>query len=336
MKIRFAAVGLNHPHIYRQVELLQEKGAELAGFFAAEPELCAQFSKKFPGVKLAASADDILNDKTIQLITGAGIPSERAGLGIRAMRAGKDVLMDKPGFTTLEQLAEVRKVQAETKRIYSVFYGRLDSPSSQKASELIRAGAIGRVIQVMGMGPHRANLPQRPAWFVKKSQYGGILCDIASHEFDAFLHYTGSTTAEVVAAQVANYNNPEHPELEDFGDCMLRSATATAYIRVDWFTPKGLNTFGDCRYVILGTDGFIELRQTVDLGGREGGDHLFICDHKETRHIDCKNVEVPFGRQLLEDIQNRTETAQNQALCFMASELSLRAEAQAKRFGHLK
>jgi predicted dehydrogenase len=336
MRVRFAAIGLNHPHIYRQVELLQQKGAELAGFFAAEADLCAQFSQKFPGVKQARSADELLDNPSIQLITGAGIPCDRAAVGIRAMRAGKDVLMDKPGFTTLEQLAEVRRVQAETKRIYSVFYGRLDSPSTFKAGELVKAGAIGRVIQVLGLGPHRANLPQRPPWFVKKSQYGGILCDIASHEFDAFLFFTGSHSAEIVASQVANYTHPEHPELEDFGDVVLRSATASAYIRVDWFTPKGLNTFGDCRLVLLGTDGFIELRQTVDLAGRDGGEHLFICDHKDTRHMDCRDVEVPFGKQLVDDVQNRTETAQSQALCFMAAELSLRAEAQAQRLGHLK
>ena len=336
MSVRFAAIGLNHDHIYRQVDLLRQNGGELAGFYAIEPELCAQFVKHFPGAKLARSADELLEDKTIQVITGAGIPNERAALAVKAMRCGKDVFTDKPGFTTLEQLAEVRRVQAETKQIYSIFYGRLDSPGSTRLGELVTAGAIGRVVQLIGLGPHRANLPQRPAWFVKRQQYGGILCDIASHDFDAFLFYTGSQTGDVVASQVANYNNPEHPGLEDFGDATVRSAQATGYIRVDWFTPKGLNTFGDGRLILLGTEGFIEVRQCTDLAGRPGGDHIFLTDHKGTQYIDAKGTPVPFGRLFMEDIKNRTSTAQDQALCFAAAELSLRAQAQAQRLGNLK
>jgi predicted dehydrogenase len=336
MSVRFAAIGLNHGHIYRQVGLLREHGCELAGFYASEPDLCAQFIKHFPDAKLARSSDELLEDKTIQIITGAGIPNERAAMAVKAMRCGKDVFTDKPGFTTLEQLSEVRHVQAETKRIYSIFYGRLDSPGSTRLGELVKGGAIGRVVQVLGLGPHRANLPQRAPWFVKRQQYGGILCDIASHDFDAFLFYTGSENAEIVASQVANYNNPENPELEDFGDVTIRSPHATGYIRVDWFTPNGLNTFGDCRLILLGTDGFIELRQCTDLAGREGGDHIFLTDHKGTQYIDGKKTPVPFGRLFVEDVKNRTQTSQNQALCFAAAEVSLRAQAQAQRLGHLK
>ena len=223
MGVRFGVIGVNHGHIYRQVELLRQCGAELVSFFAPEPELSAKFAKQVSGAKPARSEAEVLEDKSIQLITGAGIPCERGPLALRAMKHGKDVLTDKPGFTTLDQLAETRRAQAETKRIYSIFYGRLDSPCTTQADELVKAGAIGRVVQVMGLGPHRSNLPDRPPWFFKRAQYGGILCDIASHDFEYFLHFAGTLEAEVVASQVANYNHPEHPELEDFGDAVVRA-----------------------------------------------------------------------------------------------------------------
>jgi predicted dehydrogenase len=335
--IRFAAIGLNHGHIYGQVDALLQAGAKFVSFYAKEPELIDGFSKAFPQAKLARSAEEILEDETIQLIASAGIPNERAPLGIAVMQHGKDYMSDKPGFTTLEQLAEVRRVQAETGRIYSIYFSeRLGNRATVRAGEMAHSGAIGRVLQTIGLGPHRIGLPNRPDWFFRREQYGGIICDIGSHQIDQFLFFTGSTQAEVVASQVANYKYPQYPELEDFGEVLLRGDRGTGYVRIDWFTPDGLSTWGDGRLFILGTEGYIELRKYCDVAGRPDGDHLFLVDHEDTHYINCSDVELPYGRQLIADVLNRTDTAVPQAHCFFASELALQAEAQAQRLGNLK
>ena len=336
-KIRFATIGLNHFHIYGQTNLLLRAGAELVSFYATEPELINLYAKEYPQAKLAASEAEILEDKSIHMVISASIPSERAPLGIRVMQHGKDFMSDKPGFTTLEQLAEARRVQKATGRIYSIDYSeRLETRASQKAGELVRAGAIGKVIQTLGMGPHRPRLSQRPWWFFEKEKYGGIICDIASHQFDQYLWFTGATKAEIVHAQVANYAHPQHPGFEDFGDVVIRSEGCTGYIRVDWFTPDGLATWGDGRLTILGTDGYIELRKYIDIAGRPGTDHLFLVTKEKTEYIDCSQVELPYGRQLVDDVINRTETAMSQEMCFYASELALTAQAMATRLGNLR
>jgi predicted dehydrogenase len=335
--IRFGVIGLNHGHIYGQTNLLLRAGAEFVSFYAKEPDLIAQFGPQYPQARQARSAEEILEDETIHLVVTAAIPNERAPLGIAAMQHGKDFMSDKPGFTTLDQLAEARRVQAVTGRIYSIcFSERFENPATVKAGELVQAGAIGRVVQTIGLGPHRTNLPSRLDWFFRRAQYGGILTDIASHQVDQFLHFTGSTQAEIVAAQVANYKHPQYPELEDFGDLVLRGNGGTGYIRVDWYTPDGLNTWGDGRLTILGTEGYIELRKYCDLVGRPGGNHLFLVDQTGIHYLDCNGVDLPYGGQLVSDIINRTETAMPQAHCFLASELALKAQLQAHRLGNLK
>ena len=324
---------MNHGHIYGQTEAVIRGGGELVSFFAKEPDLAEAYGKRFPQAKLVKDEREILEDPKIQLVVSAAIANERAPLGVRVMRSGKDFMADKPGITTLEQLAEVRKVQAETKRIYSICYSeRLENRATVKAGELVKAGAIGKVVQTVGLGPHRTNLKTRPAWFFVREQYGGILCDIASHQFDQFLYFTSSTKADVVASQVANVNHPQYPGLEDFGDAMVRGDGGSGYIRVDWFTPDGLKTWGDGRLTILGTDGFIEIRKNIDIASeREGGNHLFLADQKETRYVDCKDVVLPYGQQLVDDVLNRTETAMPQAHCFLAMELAIRAQANAQK-----
>ena len=310
-------------------------GGHLVSFFAKEPDLAAAFAKRFPSAKPARSEREILEDPSIQLVVSAAIPNERAPLGVRVMQHGKDFMSDKPAATTVAQLDEVRRVQRQTKRIYAVLLERHEHRATAKAIALVQAGAIGRVLQTLSTGPHRMNPKSRPAWFFERERYGGILCDIASHHVDQFLFFTGSTTADIVAAQVGNLHHPEHPGLEDFGDVLLRSDRGTGYVRVDWLSPEGLSTYGDGRLTILGTDGYIEVRKTIDIAGRPGGNHLFLVDGKEARYIDCSDVPLSYGERLVDDVLNRTETANAQAQTFLAMEVTLRAQQSAKRLSPL-
>jgi predicted dehydrogenase len=331
-RIKFSVIGINHSHIYSQVEAVIRGGGEFVSFYAKEPDLVASFSKRYPKVKLASSEKEILDDKTIQLVLSSAIPSERAPLGIRVMQHGKDYMADKPGITSLEQLAEVRRVQKQTGRIYSIMYSeRFENKATVKAGDLVKAGAIGKVIQTIGLGPHRMNANTRPQWFFDKKYFGGIITDIGSHQFDQFLFFTGSTKADIVASQVGNVAHPQYPNFEDFGDIMMRGNEGTGYIRVDWFTPDGLKSWGDGRLTILGTEGFIEIRKNVDIGGREGGNHLFLVNGKDTQYIDSSNTPLPYGQQLVDDVINRTETAMTQAHCFLATELALKAQKNAQK-----
>jgi predicted dehydrogenase len=331
-KIRFSVIGINHGHIYGQIEAVVRGGGQLVSCYAKEPELAAAFAKRYPEAKMARSEAEILEDKSIQLVLSAAIPDERAPIGIRVMRHGKDYMSDKPGITSLKQLAEVRKVQKETGRIYSIMYSeRLENKATVKAGELVQAGAIGQVIQTIGLGPHRMTPKSRPEWFFDRDRFGGIICDIASHQFDQFLFFTGSTKAEVVASQVGNVHYPQYPKFEDFGDVMLRGDKGAGYIRVDWFTPDGLKSWGDGRLTILGTEGYIEIRKNIDIAGRPGGNHLFLTDQKETRYIDCSQQPLPYGESLVNDVLHRTQTAMSQEHCFLATELALIAQEKAQR-----
>ena len=310
---------------------LIEAGAELVSFFAPEEDLAAEFATRFPQARRARDKAEVLEDPSIRLIASAGIPDERAPLGIEVMRHGKDFLSDKPAFTSLKQLEEAKHVQQQTRQIYSVSYSeRFQNRATVKAGDLVQAGAIGRVLQTIGLGPHRLNAASRPKWFFQHERYGGILVDIGSHQADQFLFFTASTDAEVVCAQVGNLAHPEHPGLDDFGDMLLHGNSGSGYVRVDWFTPASVPAFGDGRLTILGTDGYIELRKNVDIAGRTGGDHLFLVNHDQMRYVDCSDVELPFGPRLLADVCDRTETAMPQAHAFLASELVLRAQAQAR------
>ncbi len=333
-EFRIAAVALDHGHINGQCNGLIEAGADLRWVFDPDPAKVANFQKVFPQAQAAKSLEQVLNDAEIQLVAAAAVPSERGALGIKVMRAGKNYFTDKTPFTELSQLAEAKKVVRETGKKYMVYYSeRLHVESAVFAGELIQRGAIGRVVQVLGVGPHRLTPTARPAWFFERAKYGGILCDIGSHQIEQFLFFASAIDATVTSARIANYNNPEYPELEDFGDASLIANNGAAnYFRVDWLTPDGLRTWGDGRTLILGTEGYIELRKYIDVARDTGGDQLFLVDHKGEQNFSVAGkVGFPFFGELILDCIHGTEKAMTQEHAFKAAELCLIAQQVAQR-----
>ena len=325
----FAAVALDHGHINGQCNGLIEAGATLKWVYDPDAQKVEALRKRYPQAKAARSMDEILDDADIKLVAAAAVPCERGPLGCRVMQAGKDYFTDKCPFTTMMQLDTARRVVADTKRKYMVYYSeRLHVESAMHAGELVRQGAVGRVLQVIGLGPHLLNAPTRPTWFFKKEKYGGILCDIGSHQCEQFLHYTGATDAVVEHARAENFNNPDYPELEDFGEAMMTGNNGTSfYFRVDWFTPKGLGTWGDGRTLIMGTEGYMELRKYVDVGREMTGNHLYLVNQHGTEHMVLTGkVGYKFFGELILDCLHRTEKAMTQAHAFKAAELCLRAQ----------
>ena len=333
--VKFSVCGMSHDHIYGMVGAVQRGGGELVAAWGGEEDKLAAFTKRFPNVKIVKTQEEILDDDATQLVLSSQIANERAPLGIKVMRRGKDFLSDKPGVTTLEQLADIRKTIAETKRIYAIMYSELlEVRAAVYAGQLVQQGAIGKVIQTINIAPHQIYQRHgdagggggRPEWFWNPEQYGGILCDIGSHQVDQFLFYTGSKQAEVVESQIANVRHPEHPQFQDFGDMVLRGDRGLGYVRLDWFTPDGLGTWGDGRLFILGTDGYIEVRKYTDVAVKPQGNNLFLVDKDRARYIDCNQAPLPFGPEFVADIVNRTHNAQDQEECLLAAELVIKAQ----------
>ncbi len=335
--VRFAALGIDHRHIYGMAGKLIAEGAEFVGFWTeGNPQPMAGFTKRFPDVPRAVERAQLLSDPAIPLVLIAAAPDRRAELAIEAMEHGKDVMVDKPGCITAGELERIKATVQSTGRIWSVdFSERFEVPSVIRAGELVKEEAIGEVVHTTGLGPHRLNAHLRPDWFFDPRRYGGIICDIVSHQIDQFLHFTGTDTATIAHAAVGNFANPEYPEFEDFGEVCLHTPRAQGYIRVDWYTPDALPNWGDGRLFLLGTEGYIEIRKYADVSGDGGTDQLILVNGSECRNIDCRDVQLPYFRQFLEDVVARTETAVTQSHTFVVTELALAAQAMAHRRGHL-
>jgi predicted dehydrogenase len=331
-ELAFAVSHLDHPHILGQCGGLTAAGATLRYAYDPDPKRLAAFCRNAPGATPVRCFDEILSASDIQLVVSAAIPSERAEIGQQVLRSGKDYFTDKAPFTTLDQLESTRQCVAETRRKYFIYYAeRLHNDAAWRAGELIEEGAVGRVLQVLNLAPHRLAKATRPRWFFEKQRYGGILTDLGSHQVEQFLSYANCRAAELNFARVENFGHPDEPEFEDFGELSMTGDNgASFYTRVDWYTPDGLPTWGDGRSFILGSEGSLEVRKTIDAARQSPASRLYLTDRRGEREIDCLGTTgFPFFQRLINDVLERSETAMEQRHGFLAAELSLRAQALA-------
>lgn len=329
----FAAAFFDHGHIYGMINGLTEAGGELSLIYDHDADRLESLKEKFPGVPIAESFEEVL-DSPVRLVASAAIPNQRGPIGCQVMRAGKDYFTDKCPFTSLDQLAEAKKVVSETGRKYLVYYSeRLHVESAWYVDELIQKGTIGEIVHMEIFGPHRLSKESRPEWFFDKEQYGGILTDIASHQFDQFLHYARCKGGKVVHAAVDNRANLDKPGFEDVGQaCLILDNGVQCFSRVNWFTPDAMRGWGDGRTFITGTKGVMEIRKYFDFGCSDLGDTIILANDEGEQLMNVNGtVGFPYFGQMILDCLNRTENSGSQAHIFAAARLSLEAQAIADK-----
>ncbi len=328
MPLHLAILGIDHGHIFGMLQNLLAQGCTCTHWWTDGPAVTeAKFRQTFPQLTQVTDRRWILDDPSVDLILIAAIPADRAALAIEAMEAGKDVMTDKPGCTTLAQLAALQDTQAQTKRIWTVnFSERFQVPAVAQAETLVARGAIGQVVQTINLAPHKQNLKTRPPWFFDPSRNGGILTDIGSHQIDQYLHFTGDTDPQITHSLA---RKTTQSRFQDFGEVTLTGANSHGYIRVDWLTPDGLPTWGDGRLFLLGTEGTIEVRKYTDIGQPHRPNQLYLVNGTENRRIDCTDMPLPYFPRLITDIRERGETAVPQAHTFRTMRLALEAQAKA-------
>jgi predicted dehydrogenase len=354
---RIALVGADHNHLYEIIDRLVKAGAEAVAHTAE-----GSFVEHYAGWQAGSqerSYDDILADDTIDIIVTAAIPNRRASIALAAIEAGKHVISDKPGLTSMEQLDAVRAAVADRPgRPWTVlFTERFENRAINEAVRLAQSGAVGTVVHVVGAGPHTMWAKRRPDWFWDPEATGGILVDIGSHQVDQFLSITGATAADVsiVTSMVGNVASPDHPAMQDIGSMTLacrplgpprpglgepsRSPEARARgtmvgdHRLDYLTARGLGTWGDCRLTIVGTEGTIEARANIDVAGAEGAEHLIVVDGDGTRRVDISGVVVDWAELALADVADGGERLMTQQHPIDVTDVCLRAQAAARPWG---
>lgn len=254
--MRLAIAGLAHPHVqYLLTEVDHVADVELVGMADPDPELLERYNQRY-GVSTYHDHRKLLDATSPEVVGVAGVYGDRAGVVVDALQAGAHVLADKPLATTLDQLAEIEG--AAGSRTVSVLFEKRFYPVTRAARELVAAGELGDLVQLAATGPHRLGRSDRPSWFFRRRCYGGPLGDLAVHDVDLALLFSGARSGWVTASQ-GNAAVPDRPEFADHASALLQAGALAATLEVNWLTPDGSPYHGDYRLRVTGTTGTLEI-----------------------------------------------------------------------------
>lgn len=257
--IRLAIAGLRHPHIETIIdEAIQRDEVELVAVSESDPDVRQEAGDRF-GTPTFDSHTEMLATAQIDVIGVGAIYAERGKIVSDALRAGVDVIADKPLCTTLDDLDAIEAAWAASGRILSMALEKRYYPPTLAVDRLLATGELGRLTLVTASAPHKLTRERRPAWFFDSQSYGGILNDLAVHDIDLLLHFTGGRSG-TVRGYTGNYGNTDRPGFEDHGVAVLTVQDGpTATLESHWMSPEAAEYHGDYRMRLTGTSGTAEL-----------------------------------------------------------------------------
>lgn len=302
-RLVFAAIGLDHGHIIAMCKNLEVHGGYLKWIYDENINKAKMLKKQFPNAKICSSAQEILCDKEVKLIISTIVPNKRAELGIEVLKAGKNYFTDKIPMTSLDQIEAVKKVLETTdKHFFVSFSKRMNNEAAFYATELIKAGAIGRVLQILQVETHThvAN-SSKAEWFYDEKMNGGLLGDFGCHLIEQHLHFSGCEDTKLISSRLSNIKNDKYPNFSDYADMSLLSANGVSgQIRVDWLAPNWINGWGEDRTTIFGSEGYIELGKFYDEDGNENDMHILNGEGEYFVKVAGK-IGLPFYKDLVLD-----------------------------------
>lgn len=328
----FAVVGLVHGHVYGMIEGLIGAGADLCCVYEPNDCLFQKFHSTYPGVERVQSLDSILFSDRIDLVVNCLRPDERADFSISVLESGRDVFSDKPGFLKKIDGDRILAASALGKSNYYIYFSEhIHHEESLAAKNLIDSGKLGKVFHYSGFAPHRLNADSRPWWFFDAKVNGDVLIDLGCHLFEQFLWFTGSKTAHVEKSILRNVCHAQYDGFFDFGESLIvGDSGATGYIMVDWFTPDGLSSWGDCRAFISGTSGSLEVRKYLDIASGPNG-ILLLCDNEKEQKISVKDsIGFPFFGRLIQACLGVRPFDFDTSWCVNAMKLAIEASESAR------
>ncbi|WP_410790172.1 Gfo/Idh/MocA family protein [Kribbella sp. C-35] len=244
---RIAIAGAAHPHVaYATAEVDQVAEYDLVAVADPSRETAERWAAPYDA-KVFTDHQQMLREVEPEVVMVAGIYGDRGQVVVDALNAGCHVIADKPLCTTLEDLDAIAEAADRTGRHVTLLLEKRYYPVTLAALGI--ADRLGTIHGVTSSGPHKLNRPTRPAWFFERARYGGLLNDLAVHDIDAALLFTGLTSG-IVSGSIVD---------SSYGVATLSGPGAVITAGVDWMNPAGSPVHGDYRMKLVGTEGTAEL-----------------------------------------------------------------------------
>jgi len=279
-------------------EYADNPNAQLAGFFDLNQKRAAELAAKYGG-KAYNSVEELLADKEINAVSVCTANASHAEMTIKALKAGKHVLCEKPMAATLDESETMVKAAKDAGRYLMIAQNQRFAKAHVKAKELLDSGLIGEIVSFRTTfghsGPETWSVdPGLNTWFFDKSKAAmGVMADLGVHKTDLIHFLTGQTVVETTARLVTVDKRDASGNLigvDDNAICIYRlSGGALGTMTASW-TFYGAE---DNSTVLYGTKGIMRIyddpQYSIKVTTRAGENILYELDRIQTNDSQTKS-----------------------------------------------
>lgn len=224
-KIRAGVIGFGLAGRYFHSAVISETpGMELACIVQRRGEQAAQVH---PGVRVFKSIEEMLADHSIELLVVATPNYTHFEIALQCLRAGRNVVIDKPFTLTSSEAAELIDEARNRGVLVTAYQNRRWDGDFLTVRQVLASGALGRVVSYESHFDRFRPAPRRDVWRESGGPGGGILFDLGSHLIDQATVLFGNP--ETVWADVRI--DRENGVVDDAFDLLLKFSGVTALLR---------------------------------------------------------------------------------------------------------
>ena len=266
--MRFGIYGCRHAHIHAFVEEMLSAGHRFVGVCETGGPWAEALSREY-GAPLFDNEEQLF-EQSPQIIGTAAVNCDRIGIIERCFERGIHVMTVKPAVIDDTGLDRLRDVISTGRIQVGMMLTERFSPAVYTLKRLIDDGALGQVIGLTLIKPHKLAADLREPWHFDMASNGGLIADLMIHDFDLARWLCGSAP-ESMTGYVRRGFLACRPGVFDSARILIRTKKAQLVeMESDWRMPEGYFTYGDARIICTGTLGRAEAFPTgIGVADRE-------------------------------------------------------------------
>ncbi len=275
-KVKIAIIGTGWIAEAHIDSYLKMEDVEIVALADLVPGKAAKFAEKFKlkNCRIYESDEELLkNEKELDGVSICTYNCQHAPCAIHALKAGVNVMLEKPFTVTLDEAIEVMKAEKESGKILTIGFQPRMSENMKMIKKIVESGELGKVYYMQAGGGRRRGIPTPfGTTFIEKETGGvGAVGDIGSYSLDMLLGAVGYPKPLTVSGYTSAFFGtdpayyPSHPEyaekfgVDDFAAAFIRlEGDIILDFRISW--AMNMDTCGDA--LILGTKGGLRIPST--------------------------------------------------------------------------
>ena len=271
--MRIGIMGLHYGHIGGMfASAAKASNGEIVGIVEADDALYQRYTEK-QSIPRYASLEEMLDQAKPELVLEGLTHLEKPAMVEACAQAGAHMLLDKPLCRTLDDWERMRAAVAANNVELSMWYTSRSYPPFIALRRAILDGELGEIVSLISTHPHKITRQSGTPWYFDEKAYAGTFADVACHGVDQVLWLTGAAATGVHCLGTCKRFTDE-PRLTDHMQASFQlSDGALATLTADWLTPQHSPSFGDTRFILMGTEGSAHLRAYA-------GDHLLVVSNQ--------------------------------------------------------